>query len=75
MFLAYVLRQASFLANEYLRAHGPPALLDGCTDDQSLFDVADRHVNAAAGRLDVHGLVGGDPAVKTRQHPGTEHGF
>ncbi|KAI1793259.1 hypothetical protein LXA43DRAFT_232870 [Ganoderma leucocontextum] len=60
-------RTAFFLANEYLRAHGLPGLLDGCADDQSLFDVADRHVDAAAGQLDVQGLVGNRPALKTRQ--------
>ncbi|EJF61084.1 hypothetical protein DICSQDRAFT_61512 [Dichomitus squalens LYAD-421 SS1] len=50
-------RTAFFLANEYLRAQGLPGLLDSCEDDQSLFDVADQHVNAAAGQLDVEGLV------------------
>ena len=48
---------AFFLANEYLRAHGHPGLLDGCTDYESLVHVADRHINAAAGLLDVQGLV------------------
>ncbi|KAI0755165.1 hypothetical protein C8Q80DRAFT_1095002 [Daedaleopsis nitida] len=50
-------RTAFFLANEYLRAHGHPGLLDGCTSYESLTRVADRHIDAAAGRLDVQGLV------------------
>ncbi|GLB43396.1 putative fic/DOC family protein [Lyophyllum shimeji] len=49
-------RTAFFLANEYLRAHGLPGLLEECEDDRSLFGVADRHINVAAGLLDVAGL-------------------
>lgn len=49
---------AFFLANEYLRAHGHPGLLHDCKDHESLIHVADRHINAAAGQLDVDGLVG-----------------
>lgn len=49
---------AFFLANEYLRAHGHPGLLHDCKDHESLIHVADRHINAAAGQLDVEGLVG-----------------
>ncbi|KAI8975929.1 hypothetical protein BD414DRAFT_399074, partial [Trametes punicea] len=53
-------RTAFFLANEYLRAQGLPGLLDeGKIGDvyQGLVDIADRHINAAAGKLDVEGLA------------------
>ena len=51
---------AFFLANEYLRAQGLPGLLDeGKIGDvyQGLVDIADRLINAAAGKLDVEGLA------------------
>ena len=53
---------AFFLANEYLRAQGLPGLLDeGKIGDsyQVLVDVADRHIDAAAGKLGVEGLARG----------------
>ncbi|TBU29952.1 hypothetical protein BD311DRAFT_755511 [Dichomitus squalens] len=53
-------RTAFFLANEYLRAQGLPGLLDqGKIGNvyQGLVDIADRHINAAAGKLDVEGLA------------------
>ena len=40
--------------------------VDGCEDDQSLFDIADRHVNPAAGQLDAQWLAGEEPAVNVR---------
>lgn len=51
------LHTAFFVANEYLRALGLPGLLDECEDYESLTRVADRYVDAAAGQLDVEGLV------------------
>ncbi|KAI0668855.1 hypothetical protein C8Q78DRAFT_1043329 [Trametes maxima] len=53
-------RTAFFLANEYLRAQGLPGLLDeGKIGNvyQGLIDLADRHINVAAGKLDVEGLA------------------
>ncbi|KAI0711799.1 hypothetical protein C8T65DRAFT_739454 [Cerioporus squamosus] len=53
-------RTAFFLANEYLRAQGLPGLLDeGKIGNvyQGLVDIADRHINVAAGKLDVEGLA------------------
>lgn len=44
-----------FLANEYLRAQGLPGLLDEGkigTVYQGLINIADRHMNAAVGKLD-----------------------
>ncbi|KAI0334864.1 hypothetical protein GY45DRAFT_1055500 [Cubamyces sp. BRFM 1775] len=55
-------RTAFFIANEYLRAQGLPGLLDeGQIGDahQSLVDVADCHIDAAAGRLGVEELARG----------------
>ncbi|RPD62196.1 hypothetical protein L226DRAFT_532774 [Lentinus tigrinus ALCF2SS1-7] len=52
-------RTAFFLGNEYMRAHGHPGgLLEGCQSYEDLVRVADRHINAAAGQLDVDGLRG-----------------
>ncbi|KAI0662954.1 hypothetical protein C8Q70DRAFT_954906 [Cubamyces menziesii] len=53
-------RTAFFIANEYLRAQGLPGLVDeGKIGDvyQGLVDVADRHIDAAAGKLGVEGLA------------------
>ncbi|KAI0757605.1 hypothetical protein C8Q80DRAFT_1265497 [Daedaleopsis nitida] len=53
-------RTAFFLADEYLRAQGLPGLLDeGKIGNvyQGLVDIADRHINVAAGKLDVEGLA------------------
>ncbi|TFK81450.1 hypothetical protein K466DRAFT_502083 [Polyporus arcularius HHB13444] len=55
-------RTAFFLANEYLRALGHPGLLEGCQSRGDLERVADRHINAAAGQLDVNGLLGMTPS-------------
>ncbi|TFY61211.1 hypothetical protein EVG20_g7142 [Dentipellis fragilis] len=49
-------RTAFFLANEYLRAQGLPGLLDeGKTGSvyQGFIDIADRHIDTAAGKLGV----------------------
>ena len=51
---------AFFLANEYLRAMGLPGLLDEGKIGEVYKDVkeiADRHINVAAGGLDVEGLA------------------
>ena len=53
-------RTAFFLANEYLRAMGLPGLADGGKAGavyQDLTTLADRHIEAASGRLDVEGLA------------------
>jgi len=47
-------RTAFFLANEYARAQGLPSLVDGDTVSQEL---ADKHISAASGGLDVQGLA------------------
>ncbi|OCH84000.1 hypothetical protein OBBRIDRAFT_799451 [Obba rivulosa] len=63
-------RTAFFLANEYLRAQGLPGLLDhGKIGDvyQGFVGIADRHIEAAAGRLDVEGLMGNvDSTTKSK---------
>ncbi|KAI0767597.1 hypothetical protein C8Q74DRAFT_1334985 [Fomes fomentarius] len=51
-------RTAFLLANEYLRAQGLPGVLDEGkigTVYQGLIDIADRHMNAAVGKLDDNG--------------------
>lgn len=51
---------AFFLANEYLRAMGLPGLLDeGKIGEvyKGVTDLADRHINVAAGGLGVEGLA------------------
>ena len=57
----FYMSPAFFLANEYLRAQGLPGLLDqGKIGDayQGFVAIANRHIEAAAGRLDVEDLVG-----------------
>lgn len=52
---------AFFLANEYLRAQGLPGILDKGKDGEAsedLVDIAERHINVAAGKLGVEGLLG-----------------
>ncbi|KAI0651268.1 hypothetical protein C8Q79DRAFT_932467 [Trametes meyenii] len=63
-------RTAFFLANEYLRAQGLPGLLDEGRIGgvyQGLADLADRHINVAAGKLDVEGLAGASASREPRQ--------
>ncbi|KAG6830908.1 hypothetical protein H0H87_006831 [Tephrocybe sp. NHM501043] len=53
-------RTAFFLANEYIRAMGTPGLADaGKVGDvyKSISDIAQRHIDVAAGKLDVEGLA------------------
>ncbi|KAI0357838.1 hypothetical protein OH77DRAFT_1421959 [Trametes cingulata] len=68
-------RTAFFLANEYLRAQGFPGLLDeGKIGDvyKDLVDIADRHINVAAGKLGVDGLL--RPANSNSGRDGGERG-
>ncbi|KAH9850425.1 hypothetical protein C2E23DRAFT_735133 [Lenzites betulinus] len=61
-------RTAFFLANEYLRVQGLPGLLnEGQIGDvhQGLLGIADRHIDAASGKLDVEGLAQGLVSKKT----------
>jgi len=51
---------AFFLANEYLRAMGLPGLVDDAKAGkvyESVVDIAKRHVDVAAGKLDVTDLA------------------
>ncbi|KAJ3544117.1 hypothetical protein NM688_g5775 [Phlebia brevispora] len=60
---------AFFLANEYLRAQGLPGLLDeGKIGNvyQGLVDLADRHIAAASGKLDVQGLAHGPDSNRAK---------
>ncbi|KAG6840042.1 hypothetical protein C0991_009415 [Blastosporella zonata] len=53
-------RTAFFLANEYIRAMGIPGLADdGNLGDvyESIANIAQRHIDVAAGKLDVDGLA------------------
>ncbi|KAG6812284.1 hypothetical protein H0H92_003593 [Tricholoma furcatifolium] len=53
-------RTAFFLSNEYIRAMGIPGLADaGKVGDvyKSISDIAQRHIDVAAGKLDVEGLA------------------
>ncbi|KAI0714041.1 hypothetical protein C8T65DRAFT_573879 [Cerioporus squamosus] len=51
-------RTAFFLANEYLRAHGLPGLLNGCETYEDLVRVAEQYIHVAAGQSDVDELLG-----------------
>lgn len=54
-------RTAFFVANEYIRAMGIPGLADrGKVGSayEAVADIAQRHMDVAAGKLDIEGLVG-----------------
>ncbi|EIW56665.1 uncharacterized protein TRAVEDRAFT_38527 [Trametes versicolor FP-101664 SS1] len=54
-------RTAFFLVNEYLCAQGLSGLLDKGKDSEvseGLVDIAEHHINVAAGKLGVEGLLG-----------------
>ncbi|KAA1477995.1 hypothetical protein DENSPDRAFT_861741 [Dentipellis sp. KUC8613] len=60
-------RTAFFIANQYLRAQGLPELVYQGMNG-SLVDVADRHIDAAAGRLEVEEFAEG---LEHSQNPKT----
>lgn len=59
--IAKLTESAFFVANEYIRAMGMPGLADGGkvgSAYEGVADIAQRHMDAAAGKLDIQGLVG-----------------